>query len=59
MPADYNVTYHGDTQMNFTNGHDDLSITVDENAKVKKIKSDRSKNITSARQCSDQLKDTL
>ena len=36
VPADYNVTYHGDTQMNITNGHDDLSITVDENAKVKK-----------------------
>lgn len=49
VPADYNVTYHGDTQMNFTNGHDDLSITVDENAKVKKIKSDRSKNITSGK----------
>jgi hypothetical protein len=47
VPTDYNVTFENATEMHFAHGKDKLKISVADGGKVKKVKSDRSKNITS------------
>ena len=47
VPTDYEPTFENETQMDFKNGKDKLKISVVKDGKVKKVKKDKSKNITS------------
>lgn len=47
VPTDYEPTFENETQMDFKNGEDKLKISVVKDGKVKKVKKDKSKNITS------------
>ncbi len=49
VPTDYEVIFENSTQMDFRHDKDKLKISVDENAKVKKVKKNPSKNITSGK----------
>lgn len=49
VPSDYNITGHNNTGIDFRNSHDNLSISVIKHTNVKKVKSDRSKNITAGK----------
>lgn len=49
VPSDYNITGHNNTGIDFRNSHDNLSISVSKHTNVKKVKSDRSKNITAGK----------
>lgn len=49
VPSDYNITCHNNTGIDFRNSHDNLSISVSKHTNVKKVKSDRSKNITAGK----------
>lgn len=49
VPTDYNVTFQSDTEMDFKHDKDKLKISVVKGGKVKKVKKDPSKNITSGK----------
>jgi hypothetical protein len=49
VPTEYNITYQGDTEMDFKNDFNKLKITVVKDGKVHKVKKDPSKNITSGK----------
>lgn len=49
VPSDYNITGHNNTGIDFRNSHDNLSISVSKHTNVKKVKRDRSKNITAGK----------
>lgn len=49
VPTDYNVTYQGDTEMDFKHVKDKLKISVVKDGKIRKVKNDPSKNITSGK----------
>ena len=49
IPTKYDVASQDYNQMEFKGDFDKIKITVNDNAKVKKVKSDKSKNITSAK----------
>ena len=49
IPTKYDVASQDYNQMEFKGDFDKIKITVNDNAKVKKVKSDKSKNITSSK----------
>lgn len=49
VPTDYDVILENDTDMHFKHGKDKLKISVVKDGKVKKVKRNPSKNITSAK----------
>ena len=49
IPADYNITYENNTEMDFEHGKNKLNISVADNGTVEKVKKDMSKNITSGK----------
>ena len=49
MPTDYEVTFENSTEMHFKNSGDKLEISVVENGTVKKVKENKTKNITSGK----------
>jgi hypothetical protein len=49
VPTDYEVVFENGTDMHFKHGKDKLKISVIKNGKIKKVKRNPSKNITSAR----------
>lgn len=49
VPTEYNVTYEDSTEMDFKNGADKLKITVVDNGTIHKVKSNKTKNITSGK----------
>lgn len=49
VPADYNVTFENATEMQFAHDKEKLKISVIKNGKIKKVKQNKSKNITSGK----------
>ena len=49
VPTDYDVILENDTDMHFKHDKDKLKISVIKNGKIKKVKRNPSKNITSAK----------
>lgn len=49
VPTDYEITDEDETHMNFKHDQDKLKISVVKDGKVKKVKNDKSKNITSGK----------
>ena len=49
IPTDYDVTFENSTQMDFRHDNDKLKITVIDNGTVKKVKDNKTKNITSSK----------
>lgn len=49
VPTEYEVTFENSTQMDFKHGKDKLKISVVDNGTVKKVKENRTKNITSGK----------
>ena len=47
VPTEYEVTFENSTQMNFKHDKDKLKISVVDNGTVKKVKENKTKNITS------------
>lgn len=47
VPTDYNVTFENGTEMHFAHDADKLKISVADEGKIRTVKTDRSKNITS------------
>ena len=49
VPTDYEDTFENSTEMHFKNSGDKLEISVVENGTVKKVKENKTKNITSGK----------
>lgn len=49
VPTDYEVTFENSTQKDFKYGKDNLKISVTDNGTVKKVKENKTKNITSGK----------
>lgn len=49
VPIEYEVTFENSTQMDFKHGKDKLKISVVDNGTVKKVKENKTKNITSGK----------
>ena len=49
VPTEYEVTFENSTQMDFKHGKDKLKISVVDNGTVKKVKENKTRNITSGK----------
>ena len=49
VPSDYKVTFENSTEMRFAHDKEKLKISVVENGKIKKVRQNRTKNITSGK----------
>ncbi len=49
IPTKYNMTHEGYGEMDFKGDFDKIKIKVTDNGKIKKVKSDKSKNISSGK----------
>ena len=49
IPTYFNVTLENSTEMDFKHDSEQIKISVVDNGKIKKVKSDKSKNLTSSK----------